>query len=236
MNIFIGCIEIAGQINDFALGLKEIGYKTTTFIRSKPHTFQKNSYDYVLNASFSRDKFTKRISRLYGLIKYPLYIAKFIYENDLFIFQYGESFIHGFDLPIIKMLNKKIIIIFNGSDARWWPSIYQQYSVKGYLAFMPSDNDLTLQSFKRTLRNTRYAEKYADLIIGQQNTMVWSLRPYFFFRLPINLRKYNFSIPQNNRLLIVHAPSRRLGKGTDIIDKTLARLRSEGFDFEYKKI
>ena len=225
--VFIGQIEIAGQLLDFATGLKNNGFKTITFARSFNKFFKNSNYDYYLY----KEDWNKITKIIYAIIFYPIYIIKFFIKCDIFLFQYGTTFLNGYDLPILKLFNKKIII-----DARWWPAFYQATAFKGILAYMPSYNDLNRSSLKRTLNKTRMAEKYADLIIGQKNTMLWSIRPFMHFYIPIVLNKYNFHVPRNKIPKIIHAASRPLGKGTGLIESTIRKLKKDGYNFEYMTI
>jgi hypothetical protein len=78
------------------------------------------------------------------------------------------------------------------------------------------------------------AELYADAIFAQPSYAQLAIRPYYHFYLAIGVGGYEWAVPGRDVPVVVHAPSRRVIKGTKEILETLDRLKSEGVRFELR--
>jgi hypothetical protein len=134
MRVFIGMMEIAGYYSNLKKGLRELGIDTV-FVDLEAHPFQYMGHDVpnplVRLTTYVSGKraHTPRSPKLNLLIKtfwksleLPLRLLLMIWavaKYDVFIFAgAGKSFFYFHDLILLRMLNKKIIFVFNGSDAR----------------------------------------------------------------------------------------------------------------------
>lgn len=114
LRIFLGPAEIAKNNARLAKALREKGIKVTLVSRDLSPYQDGVTYDHVLKVQ-SRNRFIWALRYLYS----SLYSLRFIWSHDVFIFIFGSSLLpYNLDLPILKLLGKKTIMRFVGSDIR----------------------------------------------------------------------------------------------------------------------
>jgi hypothetical protein len=84
------------------------------------------------------------------------------------------------------------------------------------------------------LHNLRMAERYSTAIFSTPDQAGLAVRPFQAFRLPLDTKNCVFRCPDREVPVVVHAPSNRGVKQTDLILETLERLRAEGVAFELR--
>jgi len=172
-----------------------------------------------------------------------------LFRYDVFIFTYKCSFYEhlGFiDLPILKRLDKKLIFVFHGTDARP-PYINGSFlSIKGII---DSDSVKTEGKSLRLLKNrTRKQktdiikiEKYADVIVNNPPTSHFHEKQIISF-LHIGIPYENKLLPSHVNLTehetttILHSPSNPQAKGTDTIRQAIISLKRKGHKIKYIEV
>ena len=131
-------------------------------------------------------------------------------------------------------MDNTIISIFVGCDIRD-KSTFSYYTSKYHL------NDICrpCQEIpppkcdpRRARRVVRGAERYSDIILTVPDIAFLLTKPFYYFWLPMELERYPFQIPKNRVPRIIHAPSDRVLKGTDLILKSMEKLRESGYQFQ----
>jgi len=236
MKIFIGTVNIAGQLLDYAKGFQQLGHEVTVGTVDGMHPFS-YATDQFIDLSQKISKWTKCLDKLerkkISFIKEipkAWEILKNVWYYDIFLFQWpGYSFTYGNkEYALIKKLKKRIVQVCNGDDTRHWTAFLQEYgedlsACSEYYAKDPIERPYT---------NLRHSEKYADLIISRPSHAGMALLPYLHFFYPVDLSEFTAYFPERKIPRIVHAPSARGVKGSDIIEQALQTLRREGVDFE----
>jgi hypothetical protein len=238
MKIFIGTVNIAGQLFDFGKGFSELGHDVTVGAINGSHVFDYKTPNF-LDLTKKINDWTNSLKKhksircigfddIYNLIE----LIRFILKYDIFLFQWpGISLTHGnLEYPIFKLLNKKLIQVCNGDDTRHWTAFFQEYG-----------EDLSLcrdyyrdDDIKRPYMNLRKAELYADLIVSRPSHGGLAIHPYLHFFYPVDLDSLEPYFPEREVPIIVHAPSMRGVKGSEIILGALDQLKSEGIAFELR--
>lgn len=217
MRIFLGPRDIAGQIPLLAKGFRSLGCDVTTCC------YENAQYKY--NPDLKYDMFIQP-----GDMHQ---VNKIIEEHDVFIFLYGTSLLpDNRDFEILRKAGKKIISFCLGSDIRSWHAFEQQFALNVVEKenFPTGSLIYTLQA-SATLRR---AELYADLILSLPNQSSLALRPYNNAFIAIDIPKFKFNVPERDVPMVVHAPTNRGMKGTDLILKALNELKQEGVNFELR--
>jgi len=158
---------------------------------------------------------------------------RLIDEYDLFIF-FWNPWINEQDLfPLIKAKGKRIICVQLGSDVRYVSAYKQEFGVEvNYW-----EKHFHLENLNEKIRKIRVQELFADSIFSVPDQAGLLIRGYHHIHIPLtNIEKIIFTIPDREVPIIIHAPSRTGLKGTAIIIKTIERLKSEGFVFEFRLI
>jgi glycosyltransferase involved in cell wall biosynthesis len=213
--IFIGVVDICGQVGDFKRAFERLGYKTFTLVFERGEKYlSENKYSFVLNDLYPeflidcKNLFYLLIRKFYTFFFVnPLFFVIFFYSTlvcDIYIFIWLKNPRWKFLLWLLKKFHKKIFVMFVGSDVRWKPLAIQdfelnniEYSPQFLATLVGSKVDLN-----STLRTIRICEKYADSISSTPDQSQLSLRPYICLGLPIDLLKIKFNIP-NNKIPIV---------------------------------
>ncbi len=165
--ILIGLTEIAGYYSNLKKGFDTIG-EDCTFVNVSQHPFNYGGDDTniklinVLKWSYRqqlkhKSGFKKVLFFLFNqFIKLQVFIWATL-KFDIFIFAFGQSFFNSFDLIILKLLNKKIILSYMGSDSR-----------PPYINGSRYNNNTPIYYYEATKtmkRRVASLEKYSDHVI-----------------------------------------------------------------------
>lgn len=254
MRIFIGLTEIAGYCKNLKKGFNELGVDCE-FINLTPHPFQYGGDDTPNNlVSFVRYCGQQRISTprnrilakgfWIGLltIMRPLLFVWALFRYDVFIFGFHTSFLGFYDLPILKLFNKKVIYMYLGSDSR------PPY-IDGFI--QPGTSDKKIKQLvsltKAKKKNVQIIDKYADIIINYPPMAYFHQREFVLglvIGIPFSLDgktheqeiKISNQEDSSNSIRILHSPSNPEVKGTAIIRQTIERLKQKGYQIDFIEI
>jgi glycosyltransferase involved in cell wall biosynthesis len=144
------------------------------------------------------------------------------------------NFLQLIELYLLKIVNKPIFITYQGDDARQGDFCLQNFKISIATQVGLNYYNNRSDNFKR--RQIKRLAKYADKI--------YSVNPDLLHVLPASARFIPYShiflsnwLPiytqlESRPLRILHAPSQRKVKGTDILLNALNDLKLEGFNFE----
>ena len=130
---------------------------------------------------------------------------QFIGDYSVFHFHVRSFTASGIDLLFLRTLGKRVVVHHHGSDLRQWGE-------------------------KNTFN--RFAH---DILVSTPDLIKWSPRATYL-PSPISLDSYiNVGVEKkgaNERICIVHAPSKRSVKGTELIIKIINELKESGYNVE----
>jgi len=240
--IFIGLTEIAGYYSNLKKGFQKIGIECT-FIDLSPHPFKYGGDDdpnilikaYKWNLRRMRN-LSHKILRVpfltsLSLLRIPIFIWS-LYNYDVFIFSFGKSFFHNYDLPLLKLFNKKILFVFSGSDGR------PPY-VDGFR------HNLTLSDRKKLSRKIRSniaaIERYADCVVTSPASAHFHTKMcgnVCSMGLPFESPVQDTYHPKGDHdcIQILHSPSDPVAKGSDRIRDSINILKKKGYTINYVEI
>lgn len=254
--VFIGFTEISGYFHNLREGLEQQGYRCD-FVELVPHPFGYGdaSRECGLIVSLiraararggrARSPVLRRLLALSsGLLMAPLFLSA-VAKYDVFLFTYGNSFFAAnLDLPLLRLLGKRIVMPFLGSEVR------PRY-IDGFLEF--SNVEEMHASAQEQGKKIRFIERFVDVIINNPAAGHLLERPFVNF--------YCLGIPQgpggqagadsqesrpgadaagqppsgDRRVRILHTPSVRTGKGSDLIRTIVGRLGAR-YPIEYTEV
>lgn len=234
MKIFIGLTDVANVTNNYAKGFRALGHEVFTVVWSKSRFYPDVEYDLVIDAGVSGG-FKRYLSIFINLLK----IVKGL-KCDLFILYAPAVLPTYLYYPILKLLGKKIITAFWGSDVRYWYAFAEEMKQRGVedevYPFFEYARARSGGSYWDKVRTIKTAEKYSEFIISQPDCAQLQTQPYMRCNVPIDLSQFEFKIHGRKKPLILHAPSVAEAKGTDVILKVIDELKAEGLQFEFKLI
>lgn len=248
MRVSIGPGEVAGYLGGLANGFRALGVPCEHFMYIPPHQYGYPSAPHFLERAYTRieglhtkgpfgrlaagvgDKLIRAIALTYAIIRY-----------DVFIFSGLGSFFRFLELPLLRLLGKRVIVVFLGSDAR-----------PPYLSGRHLDDNQGRFDVKSVARDTRrlakqfaWVEKFANVVVNHTATSQFAEREFVrlcALRLPVTFsqRMLDLQICDDHDskafTKILHAPSRPVGKGSPEIREVIARLRAEGFAIEFTEL
>jgi glycosyltransferase involved in cell wall biosynthesis len=227
MRILIAPLEIAGQASWQSMGLREYGHKVDTYF--PVHSFGYKSPTFVIYPL--RYTLLHIISRIiYGLLTIGVY--------DLYHYHYGASFFTRrlwlLDARINRLLGKKVIVEFWGSDIRK-PSIENRRN-----KFYVNSYDESDERSDKLMR--MWSEITEGHVIVADDSYRVALAPHFphihIAPLAIDVQAITPVYPKiiSNKPVIVHIPSQLAFKGTNLVRNSINELRSKGVVFEYVEL
>lgn len=244
--IFIGPMEVSGYYTNLAKGLRELDYDVSFFIRFRHKSGYPIENSNLLlklhriisdnRISLSKKHFIqKSLFVFFQIILERVLFIYFLFTHKVFIFTFMKTFFNNnVDLMILKIFNKKILMISNGSDVR-----------PPYLsAALQNQSENNFKNFAQIILNKKShlqkVEKYADIIVSGILRSQLLEQPFIersflgrpvvgFNNIIINHERLPFVESAQKNIKIVHAPSARNFKGTVEIIKAIEELASEGF-------
>ena len=249
--VTIGTLEIGGLNVIYARAFRELGYQVRTVTMFKNWTLPEETYDAVAIKKIAYN-FQMQMRHMKPATKLLLFSRLGIFgmreflrslgSNNWFIFLFGSNFLpfhysvpflNYVDYALLKKMGNKIISNFCGCDIRD-KTTFHLFAEKFGIADTCEvcQRRTTKCDPRRARRVVRGAEKYADVILSVPDISFILTKPYYYFWVPIETDRYDFHIPENKIPRIMHAPSEKVLKGSDVILSVLDKLRRNGYKFE----
>ena len=244
--VFIGPVEIAGHYARLASALRELGVEAVA-VDLSGHPFR---YDVtrpsdpvirlaVAVANRSRrpggPMLTKAFWRGLEMAVRVILLAWTLPKFDAYIFGFGTTILYGHELPLLRLLRKRLVFVFNGSDAR--PSYVDGADMAESLGRSTDD---CIRMTRRKKDSIRKIERYADAIVSQPAFSHFFERPVVdFFRLgvPCGAPRLDEAERRDEETVrILHSPSNPEVKGSDRIRETVDELQRAGMPLKLNEL
>ena len=223
MRVMHGPSEVAGQNWYSVLGLREIGVDAESVVFS-PHPF-----GYPYDRSLGVDK-ANRAALPVNVARLGLSFLRACASYDVFHFHYGHSICEGYDLPFYDLLKKRYFFEFHGSDIR-----DTRFSIGFSGDRFGFDN---IQSDKSKKRIARLCAKAHGIVLHDDELIAHlpeSHAPVYVIPLRLDISQFAPSFPDDNNndvVKVVHAPSKRAGKGSSFVIDAIEQLQRGGLNVE----
>lgn len=226
MRILHAPSNIANQPWAIAQGLRTLGHDVEVW------HYGPNRFD------FPADRFVP-FPQVPGTGLLPL-ITEAIERFDVIHFHQGRSLIPRqqgwlpglWDLPLLREAGKKIFFTFHGGDV-WLPSAgitSDKWLAKRYADFGPREED-------EIRKRTNVIRTYANGLFVCSPMVQPFVPDAGFHPRAIDLRDWDVSAPHERDVpVVVHTPSSRGRKGTDVILEGVERARARGLKFDFRLI
>lgn len=234
MKIYIGNVNIASLYNELRTGFEALGHTVVT-VEETGHVITGKA-DFTLSAMLDKallgfDKKFCNIPSQYRVeyqeaMRQKIWKAAFseACSSDLAIFIWNSFLPEWQDLPLIQKNGTKVVVCFAGSESRVLELENIFRAKTGASVAVSARVDM-----ESILRHVRFAELHADVLIGGSTA---GLRPLY---IPVTTILDTKNIPchfsNRNIPTILHAPSNRATKGTDIWLRIFSELEAEGWKF-----
>ncbi|MCS6858746.1 MAG: glycosyltransferase [Abditibacteriales bacterium] len=220
--VVFGPREIAGTFWGYRCALRALGATADVVV------LERNPFGYAYDRCVPLPRL-----RPLAYARRLVLLLRLAREYDVFHLCFGKSICYPpLDVRLLRRWGKKIVMDFRGSEVR---------CNDGQIAEDLPACHCTLRGFRcnrrEKERRLRFWQQHADAIfcgIAATNLLHLLGVPYQPLVVPCDL-DYWKPFPSNLRdegkgeLLVVHAPSRRMVKGTEHVIKAVERLRAEGY-------
>ena len=180
-----------------------------------------------------------KMGRLYVLriILFYLLTARYF---DIYHFNWGSTLIRSetkwydqLDLPILKLLRKKIVVTFQGTDCRQADVALKKYKYIWYRDMPAEELKETLSKDPMRRRRIGKFDKYADTMYCNTADLKDMLPERTIYRIHTKLKLNEWEPAYSDYskpvLTLLHAPTNRLVKGTKYIIDAVNKLADEGY-------
>jgi len=245
--VFLGLTEVSGYYRHLAEGFRQIGVPVS-FVDLTGHPFAYGGgEDHPLAARIRRlhaayrELPPRRVLRR-CLLKARLFLLKLrllvwaLRHHDAFIFGFATSFFHFRELWLLRLLGKKVIYQFHGSDSR------PPYMDAAALCDEDFQAKRCILLTRRRKRAVRAIDRHADVVVNIPP------QGHFHERKFVNWLRIGLPcLPPSDvgdapsrtgagPVRILHCPTRRDVKGTGRIRGIVAHLKGRGLDVELVEI
>lgn len=248
--VFIGLVEVAGYYSSLTEGLRELGVPTSfVCLREHPFGYGKDvrTETWLTRATrWSNRKMTHAVfwpARFFwanvSRICRATLLAWAITKHDVFVFGTGSSFYKLKEFPLLKLLGKKIICVFTGSDAR------PPYINGALLVAAPGLVDSPKRLRNKTVEvkeKIRQIERYTDAVVSAPPQALFQTKPFVLFQalgLPVRMPaepKRSVATRAIAGVRILHSPSSPESKGTPLIRAAMESLIHKGHKIDYVEV
>jgi len=215
--------NIANQMTILSRAQRELGYYSWSC------DFSNNWFSYKSDQYLNLEKLNNKYHRIFRMSQFFL---NSILKYDVFHFYFGNTLLpRYYDLPILKGMNKKMVMHYLGDDIR-------QRSIAEKKNKFASVKDEDEKGIRRRISTVA---KYIKTVIVGDYQLYEYIQGYFkkvvIIRAALNIQDYRPTIPSLYKKipLIVHAPSDKKIKGTEYILKAICKLKKE-YNFRFKLI
>jgi hypothetical protein len=245
--IFIGLTEIAGFYGNLAAGFRANGAQST-FVDLATHPYQYALGDQrwiVRLVRWTWRRLDTRRGLVGRLVPWKLahrlaLVALFIWalpRHDAFIFGFRTSFFRLRSLPVLRFMGKKVIFVFNGSDAR--PPFIDGADMDP-VRQLSIDGCIKLAHKKK--RQIAQIERWATVVVSHALYLHFFERPAAGFQVlglaQQLLADYPTVMPEPPEppIRILHSPSNPAVKGSVLIRAAVDRLIADGLPLQLVEI
>ena len=163
-------------------------------------------------------------------------LARVMCDFDVVHFNFGRTLFPNawqVDLPVLKAAGKAVFMTFQGDDARQGDYCRANFAVT--FASRVPDGYYTPASDAAKRRRIAQIARYVDGIYALNPDLLHVLpgQAQFLPYANVDLKAWRPPMSRGNAVpVVVHAPTHRLVKGTDVILQSAERLRAAGESFE----
>ncbi len=222
IKVFHGLVNYGTQAGLLARGLREEGFDAISV--SLPDPYKRLIDIELLYGGNIIQKVFKHtwnwLRRFYWFFRY-----------NTFHFYYGTSlFPYQVDLPLYKLLGKKLVTHYLGGDVMCYKTCADRYDLPSNHKFVLCAKDHDEKTARRLVRERKYTNFQ---FVCAPNYFEYA--PYSsILPLAIDLSRFEYlPLKQRKELIIMHAPTNRIAKGTEYIEGAVNRLIFEKFPVKF---
>lgn len=243
--VFLGPIEVAGYYRALEAGLLALGVPALA-VDLSDHPFRYGSSagraPLVAQVALECRRRRVRAGRSAGLWKMAERFARLglllwsLPRIDVYVFGFGDSILRLHELGLLKLVRKRVVMVFHGSDLR---PPYMDGPTMGTESGNSIEKCEALTA--RQKARAQRIERHADLIVSHPLYSHFLERPYIrALALGLPLSDISASdgprVATSGRVRVLHAPSSPAAKGTPRVRAAIDALIAEGLPIDYVEV
>jgi glycosyltransferase involved in cell wall biosynthesis len=224
IKVFHGMVNYGTQAGYFAQELRKNGVEAISVVVADPF---KRRIDVEL--LYGGSLVQKILKHSWNLIRKIYWFFKY----DTFHFYFGATlFPKQLDLPLYRLVGKKVIMEYLGDDA-----VLFDYSNKKYGKIPYYDRPKLEERDAHVVKRLNFEAKHTDLLLVCAPYISEFVPNSKVLPLGLDLAEFAFARKViREKIVIMHAPTSKGFKGTDVILETLKKLISNGYSIEIKLV
>lgn len=244
LRIFHGVVNVAGIGGHLAAYQRSVGHDSRFYVFS-PNPFFDN-HDQVIYSVSGEGLLLRLYRRL-------VFFFSVLSKYDVFTFYFGQTLLpYSIDLPVLRLLGKRVVMVYCGSDARLASIERQRNAFWSVFERELLGNQNSPEKDWRKRIMLRFQGGLCHRIIAPRNLYASVTSCVNVSKVVKNIWVHNLSAAQlisssvmegnqkpyseNSQLRLVHIPSSPLLKGTSFFRAAVEELKIEGFEFEYLEL
>ena len=234
----IGPVEVASIVANFARAIPD-AYSVSL----APHRFYDFAYDFQIGAA--------RGDTLRSLFVAPWEFGRLAAHARGFAYVGSAGFLltgvddREWEFAFLRRHGVRLACVFTGSDIRS-PVLMRQFQEQTGLETITTYLDQVSPVFAtaaydgQRARIAAVADRHADVIfnaaVDQLSYLTSGTEPFPYFYPDDDILTSDVKHFAAGPRIVVHAPSSPIIKGTQVVRAAIQRLRSEGYEFEYREL
>lgn len=220
------------SLQSIANSLKREGFVSDCVVIEKSPIYQRRLFDKVLTP---KSAYPKAVAYLLTRIHAAFFLGCAIFKYDIFHYYFDggllrRGLLRNFELFLLKILRKKLVLLPYGSDAFVYDKIPSPLWRHGLMT-QYADYGNHVKAIEKRLR---YFTKKADTVIACLvhfiNLPRWDVLPLTCYPIDTGVIKpVNSSTTTKKTIHIAHASNHRGVKGTEFLVNAVNRLAEQGY-------
>ena len=241
MRILIGCQELANNLNRIKAALStNPEHVVETFCVYTQPFYRCKRYDHEYPLPTRHPNWLVDLSwHIFYKLSIYTFFFRALFNYDAFVYVAARTYLPFYiDLAILKLLRKKVVVMHCGSEVRYPPihtEIEQEvwdFNTKSLFL-----NDNQSYNFFKSFWNQRVPEIFGVPIISMRNQATFQKKPFYFLQaIQEPLIESPSLVKRPGKITIVHAPTKRIIKGTEGVIRVVDKLREHGYVFNFELI
>jgi hypothetical protein len=242
--VFLGLCDICGYYSQLERGLLKLGVHVT-LVNAFPSTPYFRATRPPLLGRVVESIALSRVAAARGSLRRKLLtVAQAFWMAWLFlwslftcrayVFGGGTSFFPPYDLRILKLLGKRVVVVIHGSGSR------PPYVDGGEPCGTPSEVAQCIVQTRDMKRRVRAIDDSVDVVVDHVLGSFLHERPFVGFLnvgIPCDISRFEMAPRKaGGGCVIVHAPTNPGPKGTARIEAAIESLRKKGHEITYVKV
>jgi len=234
----VGPVEIASMVANLARAIPD-SYSVVI----APHPFYNFRYDFQIGSErgdWLRSRFVApwEFGRLAATARGFIYVG----ADGMLVDGVDDR---EWEFGFLKRHGVRLVCLFTGSDIRspaLMRRLQQETSVENIVTYLDQVSPVfaTAAYDDQRRRTAVIADRFADVVftaaVDQLSYLERPTEPFPYFYPDDDLMFDDTKHSDPGPRIVVHAPSSPIIKGTQVVRAAIQRLRTEGFDFEYREL